>query len=161
MAIDDIKGSERVSEVLGRWHPSDLALLETAEFSVAAQRSGVIRIVALFQRRTGRGWPDFSGVFARVRLELAGIQSFRVRQLSGGINQIEAFAAERALGIRTHSTSGAVHAAFRPSSQFLRFLSPRTRSRRGRSGVRRARPDREGPVGSRFARSAPSLAKTS
>ena len=81
----EIKGIEKVEEVMGYWSPRSLAIIKNLEL-----KSDRLVIDALFQA-TAKSWPDFSKEMFRVVIVFDGVGNLQMKGFGGGPVQIMGF----------------------------------------------------------------------
>ncbi|MDY7077866.1 MAG: hypothetical protein SXV54_13195 [Chloroflexota bacterium] len=89
----EIKNSDMVKSVLGRWYPGDLAFIERLEYSADRKRTySTLKLVGLFQRRdTTRGWPSNESEFHRIHLLFGGVSGLFIKDFGTIPKQITGF----------------------------------------------------------------------
>jgi len=88
--LTNIEGIEKVKRVMGRWHPSDLAVIEDFELKDNPGVSTTLVLKALFQLRS-KSWPDFDKEMVRVTMVFEGVSDLHLNGLGGRGTQIMGF----------------------------------------------------------------------
>ena len=87
----EIKGIEKAELVIGRWNPSDLAIIEALEWKGDQDTGASILVIqTLFQQRAAH-WPDLDKEMFRVVLVFEGVGGLRLKDFGGGAVQIMGF----------------------------------------------------------------------
>jgi hypothetical protein len=80
-----IEGVERVEQVVGRWFPSDLAIIEGLELKSDPNAGvSILVIQALFQRRADH-WPDFNKEMFRVIIAFEDLGGLHLKDFGGAV----------------------------------------------------------------------------
>ncbi len=91
MNSSDIKGVEQVESLLGKWSPSDLAMIEGVSLKSNLE-GGVTTLVlqALFQAKAD-SWPDFDKEMIPVTICFNDVGNLHLKGFGGGAVQIMGF----------------------------------------------------------------------
>jgi hypothetical protein len=92
--VSQINGTDLVISSVGRWHPGDLAFIESLEYTAKLDdKEAELVLVGVFQRRDSvrDGWPSKEERRFRVKLRFLGVQHLYVLDFGGAPTQISGF----------------------------------------------------------------------
>jgi hypothetical protein len=90
----EIKGVDAVAAAVGRWQPSDLAYIESVQFTAQdGDHLAEVFITGLLQRRDSalREWPSEGATTYRITIRFLGVRQLRLKEFGGPPTQIMGF----------------------------------------------------------------------
>lgn len=92
--MGEIKGSDLVVSAVGRWHPSDLAYIESLQYTAGTEKGQAELILdGVFQCRESvrGGWPSEVEPKFKVTLRFIGVKKLQLKDFGGFPTQIMGF----------------------------------------------------------------------
>ena len=86
-----IEGIDKAEQVIGRWEPSDLCLIESIKLlSEPDCCDSNLEVIALFQKRAD-SWPNFDKEMFRVVISFTDVSNLSLKEFGSGGVQIMGF----------------------------------------------------------------------
>ena len=90
--MTDVRNKELVAGMLGRWHASDLAFIESFNYTSEGESTrSRLDIVALFQRRDKANERSRTTETARVAIRFEGVSNLKFKSVGPGPKQVAGF----------------------------------------------------------------------
>jgi hypothetical protein len=89
-----IKNTEIAVRIIGRWHPSDMAIVRALHYQVLQDRSSAsleIEFIANRRDQAVGGWPSANSPWYTLVIRFEGVRDLQLKQFGGGETQIMGF----------------------------------------------------------------------